>query len=339
MATKVLFIGGTGVISSACTDLAVSRGMEMFHLNRGRTKVHEVPPEVKSIQADINDPEAVRTALKGHEFDVVVDWIAFTPEDAGRDIDLFRGRTGQYVFISTTSAYEKPVRALPITEETPLLNPFWDYSRRKIACERVLMEALQKEQFPVTIVRPSHTYDNTKIPIRGRYTAIDRMRNGKPVFIHGDGTSLWTLTHHKDFAKGFVGLLGNSRAIGESFHITSDELLSWNQIHALMAEAAGCECHTVYVPSTLISEFDPEMGAGLLGDKAHSLVFDNSKIKRFVPDFKATIPFAEGARQIMEWYDRDPARRVIDDSFNELTERLIRAMAAASPGLVPVQLQ
>lgn len=327
------------MISSACTELAVSRGMELFHLNRGRTKVHKVPPEVKSIQADIHDHDGVRSALKGHEFDVVVDWIAYSPEDVRRDIDLFRGRAGQYVFISTTSAYEKPVRALPITEETPLSNPFWDYSRRKIACERVLMEAFQKEQFPMTLVRPSHTYDNTKIPIRGRYTAIDRMRNGKPVFIHGDGTSLWTLTHHKDFAKGFVGLLGNSRAIGESFHITSDELLSWNQIHTLMAEAAGCQCRAVYVPSTLISGFDEEIGAGLLGDKAHSLVFDNSKIKSFVADFEATIPFAEGARQIMEWYDRDPERRVIDDPFNELTERLIRAMAAASPGLVPVQLQ
>jgi len=339
MGISVLFIGGTGVISSACTDLAVNRGMKVFHLNRGRTKVHAVPPEVETINADINDSAAVRKALKNFEFDVVVDWIAFTPDDARRDMDLFRGRVGQYVFISTTSAYEKPVRSLPITEETPLSNPFWEYSRRKIACERVLMEAFQKEQFPVSIVRPSHTYDNTKIPIRGRYTAIDRMRKGKPVFIHGDGTSLWTLTHHKDFAKGITGLLGNSQAIGESFHITSDELLSWNQIHALMAEAAGCGCRAVYVPSTLIAEFDQEMGAGLLGDKAHSLVFDNSKIKRFVPDFEATIPFAEGARQIMEWYDSDPARRVVDDSFNQLTERLIQAMSAASPGLVPVQLQ
>lgn len=340
MGIRVLFIGGTGVISSACTELAASRGMDLFHLNRGRTRVRSVPPEVKSIHADIRDSAAARSALTGHEFDVVVDWIAYSPEDVRRDIDLFRGRVGQYVFISTTSAYEKPVRSLPLTEETPLSNPFWEYSRLKIACEKVLMEAREKEQFPVTIVRPSHTYDKTKIPIRGGYTAIDRMRKGKPVFIHGDGTSLWTLTHHRDFARGFVGLLGNSRALGESFHITSDELLSWNQIHALLAEAAGCRCEAVYVPSTLIREFDKEIGDGLLGDKAHSLIFDNSKIKRFVPGFEATIPFSEGAREIMEWYDANPDRRVTDDSFNQLTERLIKAMPAASahPGTVfPLQ--
>lgn len=331
MGIRVLFIGGTGVISSACTDLAVSRGIDLFHLNRGLTKSHVVPPEVKSIQADIRDSEAAETALKGREFDAVVDWIAYTPEDVRRDIDLFHGRVGQYIFISTASAYQKPVRSLPITEETPLENPFWNYSHQKIACEKILMEAREQKQFPVTIVRPSHTYDNTKIPIRGRYTAIDRMRKGQPIFIHGDGTSLWTLTHHRDFAKGFVGLLGNSRTIGESFHITSDELLSWNRIHALMAEAAGCRCRAVYVPSTLIRRFDREIGDGLLGDKAHSVVFDNSKIKRFVPGFEATIPFSEGAGQIMEWYDSDPARRVIDDSFNQLTERLIQAMSAASP--------
>ncbi len=327
MGIRVLFIGGTGVISSACTDLCVRRGMDLFHLNRGRTKVHKVPPEVKHIQADISDLEAARSVLKGQEFDVVVDWIAYTPDHVRRDLELFRGRVGQYVFISTASAYEKPVRSLPITEETPLSNPFWEYSRLKIACEKVLMEAREQEQFPVTIVRPSHTYDNTKIPIRGRYTAVDRMRKGKPVFIHGDGTSLWTLTHHRDFAKGFTGLLGNKLSLGESFHITSDELLSWNRIHELMAEAAGCRCRAVHVPSDLIREFDPEMGAGLLGDKAHSVVFDNSKIKRFVPDFEATIPFSEGAEQIMEWYDSDPARKVTDDSFNQLTERLIRAMS------------
>ena len=338
MGIKVLFIGGTGVISSACTDLGVSKGMELFHLNRGRTRVHTLPPEVKTIQADIHDPAAVKSALGGLEFDVVVDWIAYTPEDVKRDIELFRGRAGQYVFISTAAAYERKVSSLPITEETPLSNPFWEYARLKIACEKVLMEAREKEQFPLTVVRPSHTYDNTKIPIRGRYTAIDRMRKGKPVFIHGDGTSLWTMTHHKDFAKGLVGLLGNSRSIGEAFHITSDELLSWNQIHALMAEAAGCRCRAVYVPSTMINEFYRETGEGLLGDKAHSVIFDNSKIKRFVPDFQATIPFSEGARQIMEWYDSDPARRVVDESFNQLTERLIQAMAAAAPGLAPVQL-
>jgi len=331
MGIKVLFIGGTGVISSACTDLGVRRGIELFHLNRGCTKVHTVPPEVRSIKADINEVEAARSALKGQEFDVVVDWIAYTPDHVRRDIDLFRGRVGQYVFISTASAYERPVRSLPITEETPLANPFWEYSRLKIACERVLTEAFEREQFPVTIVRPSHTYDNTKIPLRGRYAAVERMRNGKPVFIHGDGTSLWTLTHHRDFAKGFVGLLGNSRSIGESFHITSDELLTWNQIYGIMAGAAGCRCQAVYVPSSLIREFDREMGDGLLGDKAHSVIFDNSKIKRFVPEFEATIPFSEGARQIMEWYDSDPARRVTDDSFNQLTERLIQAMSQASP--------
>jgi nucleoside-diphosphate-sugar epimerase len=240
------------------------------------------------------------------------------------DIELFRDRLKQYIFISTASAYAKPVSSLPITEKTPLSNPFWEYSRLKIACERQLMTAYEQHDFPVTIVRPSHTYDKTKIPLRGGYTAIDRMRSGLPIFIHGDGTSLWVLTHHQDFAKGFVGLLGNDAAIGEDFHITSDELLTWNHIHDLMARAAGCYYEPVFVPSTVIKSYDDDIGDGLLGDKAHSVIFDNSKIRKFVPKCEATIPFSAGAMEIMQWYDADPARHVIDNDFNQLTDRLIR---------------
>jgi nucleoside-diphosphate-sugar epimerase len=220
---------------------------------------------------------------------------------------------------------------LPVTESTPLDNPYWEYSRQKIACEERLMRAYREEKFPITIVRPSHTYDATKIPIRGGYTAIDRMRKGKKLFVHGDGTSLWVLTHHKDFAKGFVGLLGNSRAIGDSFHITSDEVLNWNQIHELLAQAAGCQAQLVHLPSEFINAFDAEEGAGLLGDKAHSMFFDNSKIKRLVPDFAATIPFSLGAKQIIDWYDADPARQEIDEEFDKRTDQMIAAYESIWP--------
>lgn len=328
---KVLFIGGTGIISSACGDLAVARGMDLYLLNRGQTTKRPFPPSATLLQADINDRAAVTAVLANHTFDVVVDFIAFTPEHVERDLALFRGRVGQYIFISSASAYQTPPSSLPITESTPLDNPFWEYSRNKIGCELRLQQAYREEKFPVTIVRPSHTYDATLFPWSNGYTILHRMRQGQPVIVHGDGTSLWTLTHHRDFAKGLVGLLGNSRAIGDTFHITSDEWLTWNQIFRQVATAAGVEPHLVHIPSTTIAHVDPDWGAGLLGDKAHSMIFDNSKIKRLVPDFVATIPFAQGAREIVAWYDADPARQVVDESFSRQQDALIAAFRSPTP--------
>lgn len=328
--TKILFVGGTGVISSACSRLAVERGYELFLLNRGRTS-RPVPEAAHLFTGDVRQRESFETALADHHFDVVVQWIGFTPDHIERDIDLLRGRVGQYIFISTASAYKTPPTSLPVTESTLLDNPFWEYSRDKIACEERLIRAYREEKFPFTIVRPSHTYDQTMFPIRGGYTMLHRMRQGKPVVVPGDGTSLWTLTHHEDFAVGFVGLFANPRAIGGDFHITSDEWLTWNQIYTLIADAAGVEAKLVHVPSDLIAAFDPEWGGSLLGDKSHSMIFDNTKIKRLVPDFNPTIPFSQGAREIVGWYDADPKRQKADEKFNALNDSLIEAYQKAWP--------
>jgi nucleoside-diphosphate-sugar epimerase len=328
---KVLFIGGSGIISSACSALAVERGIDLYLLNRGQTTHRSIPSGTRVLTGDIREP-GVAAALEGHAFDVVVDWIAFTPAHVTADIELFRGRTGQYIFISSASAYQKPPLRLPITEETPLDNPFWQYSRNKIACEEALMRAYHDEGFPVTIVRPSHTYDRTLLPFHGRYTYVDRMRRGKPIIVHGDGTSLWTLTHHRDFARAFVGLLGEPRALGEAYHITSDEWLSWDRIAYLLGEAAGVEPSLVHVASDDIARYDTEWGASLLGDKSHCGIFDNSKIRQFVPDFTAEIPFADGAREILAWYDAHPDAQRVALDFDALCDRIIAARQAAYPG-------
>lgn len=327
---KVLFIGGTGKISSACSALAVERGIDLYFLNRGQTD-RPVPAGVKVLTGDIRNPESARAALGDHTFDSVVNWIAFTPDQIESDLELFRGRTDQYVFISSASAYQTPPAHLPVTESTPLDNPYWEYSRNKIACEERLTLAYRQEKFPITIVRPSHTYDRTMLPFQGGYTHIHRMRQGKPVIVHGDGTSLWTLTHHRDFAKGFVPLLGNSHAIGDSFHITSDEVLNWNQIAEILADAAGVKAQIVHMPADLINAWDPRWGAGLLGDKSASMVFDNTKIKRLVPDFACTIPFSHGAREVLAWFDADPARQVVDTALDALMDQMIEAYRAAWP--------
>ena len=319
---KVLFIGGTGIISSACSRLAIARGIDLFHLRRGKT-TRPVPPQVHVLVGDIRDPESSRRAIGDHRFDAVVDWIAFTPEHIELDLRLFRGRTHQYVFISSASAYQTPPAALPVTESTPLDNPFWDYSRAKIACEERLLRAYREDKFPFTIVRPSHTYDRTLFPCHGGYTVIDRMRRGKKVIVHGDGTSVWTLTHHEDFAKGFVGLLGHSGAIGQAVQITSDEWLTWDQIHHLLARAAGTRADIVHLPSTVIARHDPEWGAGLLGDKTHSMIFDNSKIKRLVPDYAAVIPFSRGAEEILAYHDADPSRQTVNAPLDALMDKLV----------------
>ncbi|MBN2043567.1 MAG: SDR family oxidoreductase [Anaerolineales bacterium] len=321
---KVLFIGGTGVISSGCAPEALASGFELTLLNRGKS-FRAAPQGAEVLVADYHDQAAVERVLAGREFDVVVDWIAFTPDQVARDIAMFQGRVGQFILISSASAYQKPPRSLPITESTPLENPFWAYSRNKIACEQVLMEAYFKDGFPGTIVRPSHTYDKTMVPLRGKITALIRLLEGRPVIVHGDGTSLWVLTHHQDFATGFVGLMGNPHAVGEAFHITSDELLTWNQITELVAAAAGVEANIVHLTSERINRYDPEWGAGLLGDKAHSVIFDNSKLKRFVPNFRAKIPFYQGAQEIVDWYlaDRSRLQAEFDPILDQLIDRMI----------------
>lgn len=324
MALNVLFIGGTGIISSACSQLAVERGINLTLFNRGVShSTRPVPEGAQVITGDINNPVDIAQLAGEHTFDVIVNWIAYQPEEVARDVAAFQGKTGQYIFISSASAYQKPVQRLPITEETPLENPYWDYSRAKIACEQYLFEAHQNQSFPATIVRPSHTYDKTLFPFHGGYTNVDRMRKGMQVIVHGDGTSLWVFTHHRDFAQGFVGLLGNEQAIGEAYHITSDVLLTWNQLFEAVAAAAKAEFNPFYVPSTVIAKYDPAWGAGLVGDKAYSVIFDNSKIKSLVPGFSAEIPFSDGSREIMEWYDEDPARQVVDEEFSQLSDRII----------------
>jgi len=329
---RVLFIGGTGIISSACSRLAVERGIDLFVLNRGSGTGRPLPEQATVLRADVRDPAAVKEALGDREFDAVVDWVAYTPDQVRAGIDLFRGRTGQYVFISSASAYQTPPARLPVTESTPLRNPFWRYSRDKIACEDLLVAAYRDEGFPATIVRPSHTYDRTTVPFDGGWTAIGRMRRGREVVVHGDGTSLWTLTHHEDFARGFVPLLGHPRAVGDAVHITSDDVLTWNQIAEALAAAAGVAPRIVHVPSDAIAAAHPEWGAGLLGDKAHSMVFDNTKLRRLVPDYVATIPFEQGAREIVAWHDEDPGRQRIDERLDAVMDRLVEAYRPRPPG-------
>ena len=323
VALKVLFIGGSGTISSACSQLAVERGLDLYLLNRGNTTARAVPDDSTLLRGDIRDVASARKALGDLTFDAVVDWVAFTPEQVQADLELFRGRTRQYVFISSASAYQTPPERLPVTESTPLRNPFWKYSRDKIACEELLVSAYREDGFPATIVRPSHTYDQTSVPFDGGWTAIARMRQGKPVVVHGDGTSLWTLTHHLDFAKGFVPLLGHPRTLGEAFHITSDDVLTWNQIARSLGAAAGVETRLVHVPSDAIAAADPAWGAGLLGDKAHSMIFDNSKLRTVVPDYRATIPFEQGAREILAWHDADVSRQQVDVRLDAVMDDLV----------------
>lgn len=329
---KILFIGGTGIISSACAQLALERGHELYLLNRGQTTKRPLPEGAPVLHGDIRDRASAQAALGDHTFDAVVNWIAFTTDHIETDLELFRDRVGQYVFISSASVYQTPPANVPVVESTPLDNPVWEYSRNKIACEERLLRAYREARFPMTVVRPSHTYDKTLNPIHGGYTLIDRMRKGLPVIVHGDGTSLWTMTHHRDFAQGLVGLLGQNRAIGDTFHITSDEVLTWDQIYLLMARAAGVAApQLVHVPSDLIAAYDQDWGDGLLGDKAHSMIFDNTKIKRLVPDFVAAIPFAQGAKEIMAWFDSDPANRMVDEKLNQTIDRILTAYEKAWP--------
>jgi len=329
----LLFLGGTGVISEAVSRLAVERGHDVTLVNRGRT-VPSQPHGARVVVCDVRDTHALASALQRRSFDVVVNWIAYTPEHVRADIELFRGRTQQYIFISSATVYEKPPRHYLIMENTPRGNPFSPYAQNKIACEDVLMDAWRRERFPVTIVRPSYTYGNTKIPSDisvTDYTLVERMKRGKPVIVHGDGQSLWTLTHNSDFAVGLLGLCGQPRALGEAFHITSDEVLTWDQIYHAVGAAAGVRPQLVHVPVEIIEAYDPGKTAGLRGDKMYSMVFDNSKIKSLVPEFAARVPFAEGVRRSVAWFEADPARMCVNADANVLFDRIIAGLRRALP--------
>jgi nucleoside-diphosphate-sugar epimerase len=329
---KILFIGGSGVISRAAAQQTIAAGHELWLLNRGKRRPIE---GAKTIVADLADVEGVRAALRGHMWDVVVQWIAFAPADIRRDLELFRDKTRQYVFISSASVYQKPPAHYVITEATPRANPHWEYARLKIACEQELEAAHRATGFPGVIVRPSLTYGEDQVSLvlnawNQSWTVIDRMRRGAPVIIPGDGSSLWTLTHNTDFAQGLVGLFGNPATHGEAFHITSDEVLTWNQIFALAAAAAGVSAPKfVHIASDFIIACVPAVEGTLLGDKAVSAVFDNSKLKRFVPGFAARTPFAEGIRRTIAWFDADPARKQIDEATNQRWDKLAAAYEAA----------
>ena len=320
---NILFIGGTGIISSACSQLAVSQGMNVFHLTRGISSKIRPINGVTNVIADIRDTKACKQALGTQKFDVVVDFISFVPDHIEQNNALFSGITKQYIFISSASIYQTPPETLPVTENTPRENPYWEYSRNKIACEDVLLDRFAADGFPATIVRPSHTYDKTLLPMEGGYTVLHRILHNKPVVVHGDGSSLWTLTHHADFAKGLVGLFGKEQSIGEAYHITSDELLSWNAIFEMVADAFGKTPDIVHVPSEIIARYHNDMGDSLLGDKTHSMIFDNSKIKAAVPDFSCTIPFSEGVKEIAEWFKKNLNYQTIDPVIDKVFDSLI----------------
>lgn len=326
---KALFIGGTGTISSAVAERAVQNGVDLTLLNRG-SHPERIPQGAKQLRADIGNEDETKKLLAGKTFDVVVDFIAFTPEQAERDIRLFSEKTGQYIFISSASAYQKPAVNFRITESTPLCNPYWRYSRNKIACEEVLMQAYRAFGFPVTIVRPSHTYGDRSVPVsvhgkQGSWQVLERIRGGKPVIVHGDGLSLWTFTHNTDFAKAFAGLMGNPHAIGEAVHITSDEIITWNAAYAAIGRALGAEPHLVHIPSEFLAAYNPELLGNLIGDKANSVVFDNTKIKTLVPGFCAQVRFDQGVKRSVDYVLNHPECQTPDPEFDAWSDKVIAA--------------
>lgn len=332
---NVLFIGGTGIISTAITKrLAEMDGVNLFLVNRGnRNSV--IPENVTVINADINDEDFVREQLKDLSFDAVCDFIAFVPDHLERDFRLFKGKTKQFMYISSASAYQKPLSNYRITEGTPLANPYWEYSRNKIACEDFLMKMYRENGFPVTIIRPSHTYDERSVPLgvhgkKGSWQIVKRMIEGKPVIVHGDGTSLWTMTHNSDFAKAFAGLVGNAHAIGEAFQITSDETLTWNQIYKAIADALGVELKPYYVSSDFLAAVsDYDLCGSLTGDKANSVVFDNSKLKRAVPDYVPTVRFDQGVKRTIDYVLAHKECQVEDPEFDAWCDKVIEVLENA----------
>ena len=339
MKKKALFIGGTGTISSAITrQLAANGDWELTLLNRG-TRSGTVPAGVRVITADISDEAGTAGKLEGLSWDCVCEFIGFVPSQVERDWRLFRGRTKQYMFISSASAYQKPSVNPFITESTPLANPHWQYSRDKIACENFLMEKYRTEGFPVTIIRPSHTYDERRVPLvvhgtKGSWQVLRRMLDGKRVILHGDGTSQWTLTHNTDFAKGFIGLMGNAHALGNAFQITSDETLTWRQIYGIIADALGVELKPYFVPSDFLDAVGPyDFEGELLGDKAWTVLFDNKKLKRLVPGFCCTTRFDQGVRGTLENILAHPELQVPDPEFDAWCDRVIAALEQAKASL------
>ena len=331
---KALLIGGTGTISSGIARRAVSLGWDLYLLNRG-TRNERVIEGAKVLIGDVNMDEGAIAKLIGDlSFDVVVDFVAFVPGQLERDVRLFAGKTRQFIFISSASAYQKPLNRYLIDESTPLANPLWEYSQNKIACEEYLMAVYRKNGFPCTIVRPSHTYDDRYLPVavhgkKGSWQVVDRIIKGKPVLVHGDGASLWTLTYTDDFAKAFCGIMGNPMAIGETFQITSDESLTWNQIYDRIGDALGVPVHKYHVTTDFLSHCDPEFIGTLAGDKANTVVFDNSKIRRLVPDFHASIRFDEGARRCVAYFLDNPKAQVPDPDFDVFCDRVISSMEGA----------
>ena len=328
---KALFIGGTGTISMAISKLCVQKGWELYLLNRGN---QPLPEGAISLKCDINDEEAVLKLIDGIHFDVVADFIVFTLEQLERDIRLFSGRTEQYIFISSASAYQKPLVDPVITESTPLINPYWQYSRNKAACEARLMKEFRENGFPVTIVRPSHTYDQRSVPMpihgkNGSFQVIERIRQGKPVIVPGDGTSLWTVTHNSDFAKGFCGIMGNPHAIANAYHITSDEHLTWDQIVTITARAMDVKPNIVHIPSDVLAKLYPDMVGALIGDKSNTVWFDNSKIKRDAPEFVCTTRFDDGVRLCLDAIYADKALQQPDPAFDAWCDAVIEKYQAA----------
>ena len=337
---KILMIGGTGTISAATTRRLIESGEELYLLNRG-TRAGVNTEGATVLRGDMTDEDAIRDLIAPHEFDVVVDWIAFTPDQIERDVRLFAGKTAQYIYISSASVYQRPAQNYLVTEDTPLENPFWEYSRNKIACEKLAMQAHVKGDLPVTIVRPSLTYGDRRIPYcmtsgTRSWSLVDRLERGKRVIVPGDGSSLWVITHNSDFAKGITGLMGQDKALGEAFHITSDEVLTWDQIAIQIAEAVGVEPKLVHISSEFISAFRPDAVGNLTGDKSTSVVFDNSKLRSVVPDFKATVSFREGMARTVAYMRANPELQVVETEFEELADRIIAAhdhgMAMASRG-------
>lgn len=337
---NVLFIGGTGTISTAISkQLQEDDNVALYLINRGNHN-DVLGDKVKYITVDVNDEQAVAERIKDLTFDVVADFIAFTPEQLERDYRLFKDKTKQFIFISSASAYNKPCRDYRITEGTSLANPYWQYSRDKIAGEEYLMKLYREEGFPVTIVRPSHTYSERSIPLgvhgdKGSWQVAKRMLEGKPVIIHGDGTSLWTMTYNEDFARGFIGLLGNAHAIGEAVQITSDETLTWNQIYRGIADALGVELKPYYVPSDFLDAVGPyDFKGGLIGDKANSVVFDNKKLKTLVPGFTAAIRFDEEIKRTVKYVLAHPECQVEDPEFDQWCDRVITQLEQAKSNLI-----
>lgn len=323
---RLLIIGGTGTISSAVARLAAEMGIELYILNRGNHN-EEAPAGAIQLHADICNEEDVSQKLGNLKFDTVADFIAFDRGAAERAYRLWKDRTKQYIFISSASAYQKPLSSPVITESTPLSNPFWEYSRNKIACEEYFLKQYRDNGFPVTIVRPSHTYGLRSVPVAihgkyGSFSVIRRMLDGKPVLVHGDGSSLWTLTCNTDFASAFLGLAGNFHAIGEAYHITSDESLTWNQIYEIIGRALGVRPKLIHVPSDYLARLDPEYEGGLLGDKASTVIFDNTKIKRAVPGFHASIRFDQGIVKTLDYVLSHAECQTPDPEFNSLCDRV-----------------